>query len=356
MLRKLGIEPGEGRVFAWGAMALFLLGWADVSVKNVSEAFFIKRVGVELLPYAFLVSALLLVVTTWAFGNFAVRRDRLRLLPRTFFGLGLLLLPLWLLVRTGFEPALGLLLVASKQITSIALLVFWIAMGDLLHGRQTKRLFAPMMAGVTVGTILGSFASEPVGRALGIDSLLPVSAFVMVLGALATLPLRRFRPRFERTTAVPGSPAAARAARAAADASKSEDGGGAGQLRRLWQRSVLFRLLFVTALCSGILGPMLYWQFQYVADLNTTGEDALLAFYARFKGWVYGGVLVTQLLISGRLYQRIGVPLSAAFSPVIYLVGFMGLSLRLSMPVGVGAKAGTQLQDNAIYDPALRVL
>ena len=91
MLRKLGIEPGEGRVFAWGAAALFLLGWADVSVKNVSEAFFIKRVGVELLPYAFLVSATLLVVTTWAFGNFAVRRDRLRLLPQTFFGLALLL-------------------------------------------------------------------------------------------------------------------------------------------------------------------------------------------------------------------------------------------------------------------------
>ena len=346
MLRKLGIEPGEGRVFAWSATALFLLGWADVSVKNVSEAFFIKRVGVDLLPYAFLVSSVLLVGTTWAFGNFAATRDRLRLLPRTFFGLGLLLLPLWALVQTGYEPALGLLLVASKQITSIALLVFWLAMGDLLHGRQTKRLFAPLMAGVTVGMILGSFASEPLGRWLGTDALLLVSAFVMMLGAAATLPLRRFRPRFERAAGVPRP-----AARPPAPPADHE-----GTLRKLWGGSVLFRFLLVTAFCSGVLGPMLYWQFQYVADLNTAGEDALLAFYARFKGWVYGGVLVTQLLVSGRLYRRIGVPLSAAFSPIIYLVGFMGLSLRLSLPVGIGAKAGTQLQDNAIYDPAVRVL
>lgn len=346
MLRKIGIEPGEGRVFAWGAAALFLLGWADVSVKNVSEVFFIKRVGVDWMPVVFLVSSVLLVGTTWAFGNFAVRRDRLRLLPWTFFGLGLLLLPLWGLVQTGFEPALGILVIASKQITSIALLVFWIAMGDLLHGRQTKRLFAPLMSGVTVGMILGSFASEPLGRWLGTDALLPLSAFVMMLGAAATLPLRRFRPRFERASGIP------RPTARPSDPPAGQD----GTLRKLWDRSVLFRLLLLTALCSGVLGPMLYYQFQYVADLNTGNEGALLAFYARFKGWVYGGVLVSQLLFSGRLYRRIGVPLSAAISPVIYVVGFMGLSLRLSLPVGVGAKAGTQLQDNAVYDPAVRVL
>ncbi len=45
VIRKLGIEPGEGRLFAWGAAALALAGWADVSVKNVSETFFLKRVG-----------------------------------------------------------------------------------------------------------------------------------------------------------------------------------------------------------------------------------------------------------------------------------------------------------------------
>ena len=45
MLRKLGILPGEGRVFAWAVAALFLLGWADVSVKNVAETLFFKRGG-----------------------------------------------------------------------------------------------------------------------------------------------------------------------------------------------------------------------------------------------------------------------------------------------------------------------
>jgi hypothetical protein len=347
MMRILGIEPGERKVFAWGALALFLVGWADVSVKNVAEVMFLKRVGVELMPLAFLVSSFLLVASTWAFGPIAARQDRLTLLPRVFLGLGVLLVPLWLLVRLGPESAFGLLLIASKQITSIALLVFWIAMGDLLHSRQTKRLFAPMMAGVTVGTIVGSFLSKPIGESLGIAALLPFAATLLLLGAAATWRLRGLRPNLERLR--PTLPRGA--------ASKADE--QAIPFSTLWREHALFRLLLMTTVCSGLLGPMLYFQFQYVADLATLGhggEQKLLAFYAQFRGWIYGGVLVIQLIGAGRVYRRIGLPLAAAVSPLVYLAGFAGLSLSLSLPAGVAAMAGTKLQDEAIYDPALRVL
>jgi ATP/ADP translocase len=349
MLRKLGIEPGERRLFAWGAIALFLVGWADVSTKNVAEVFFVKRVGVELMPLAFLASSLLLVVTTWVVGRLAARRDRIRLLPGVLAVLGLLPIPLWLLVRFDLDSVFALLLVASKQITSIALLVFWIALGDLLNSRQTKRLFAPMMAGVTLGTILGSFASKPLGEWLGIAGLLPVAAGAMMLGGAAAWRLGHQRPRFERMRGVP--PRSARATDAGDEDTPT--------VLSLWRDSVLFRLLLISTLCSGLLGPMLYFQFQYVADLATTGhggEDKLLAFYAQFRGWIYGAVLVMQLVGSGGLYRRVGLPLAVALSPLAYLLGFLGLSVRLSLPAGVAAMAGTKVQDEAVYDPALRVL
>ncbi|TDJ15166.1 MAG: cyclic nucleotide-binding domain-containing protein [Deltaproteobacteria bacterium] len=346
MWRKLGIEPGEGRVFAWGAFALFLLGWADVSLKNVSETFFLKRVGPEWLPLVFLANSVLLVATTGLLGRIAARKDRLWLLPRIFVGLAVMLLPLWFLVLAGVSEVFSLLVIASKQLTSLALLVFWIAMGDLLHGRQTKRLFAPMMAGVTLGTILGSFASQPLGRLLGIEGLLPVASVFMLLAALATLPLRKLRPRFDRAA----TPMAQRKRETQAD--------GHG-FTQLWSENPLFRMLFLGTLCSGLLGPMLYFQFSYVADLATSGaggEDRLLAFYAQLRGWIGFGVLATQLLVAGKLYRRIGIPLAAALSPLIYLFGFLGLSVRMSLPAGVGAMAGVKLQDNAVYDPAVRVL
>ncbi|MBW2360282.1 MAG: cyclic nucleotide-binding domain-containing protein [Deltaproteobacteria bacterium] len=350
MLRKLGIEAGEGRIFVWSAVVLLLLGWSDATVQNVSEVLFNKRLDVVYLPLAYLASSLAMVATLVLFGRIADRSDRLQLLSRTLAVLGLALLPLWLLARAEVRAVYPLLVLASGQVTSLSLLAFFTAMGELLHARQAKRLFVLMMTGVTVGTILGNRASGPLGAWLGIEAVLPLSAAALCLGALVALPLRRLRPRFDRGPAL----------RAAGRESAEQDRAEAGSFAVLWRKSLFFRLMFVVVLCSGMLGPMLYFQFQFVATHATAegsgGAQELLAFYGEVKSWMYTGVLFVQLGVVRPLYRRFGVPLSAAFSPVIYLLGFLGLSVRLSLPVGVGAMAGTKLQGKAIYDPAVRVL
>ncbi len=343
LARAIGLEPGEGRVFAWGAATFFLLGWAAVSLTNVSETFFLKRVGVGYLPLVFLVNSLLLAWTTSRVGRLAARAEHLRLLVRTFFLLAATLVPLWLLVVGDVRPAFVLLVIAAKQIESIALVALWIALGGLLHGRQGKRLYAPMMAGGTLGMIGGSFASGPLGRALGIASLLPVAALAFALaGGLAAALRGRAPMRVGRATG-------ARAPRHDA----------LPVLSALWREGGLFRLLVAGALLAGTLGPMLYFQFSYVADLATkgaNGEQRLLDLYARFRGWINVGVLGLQLAGTARLFRTIGVPLAATLSPVVYLLGFLGLSVRLGLPAGVAAVAGVTLQDHAVYDPAQKVL
>jgi len=267
--------------------------------------------------------------------------------------LGVALVPLWFMVAQELTSGLVLALIASKQLQSIGLLVFFLALGDLLNGRQAKRLFAPLMAGMTLGTILGSFASDPLSHSIGIAGLFPLSGGALVLAGVAAWPLRRFR-----TTRI-GGPVEATAVRDLAGNGGEPEGGVAVKLHELWNENRLFRLLLVMTVCSGLLGPMLYFQFSYVADLATQGEDGaerLMDFYSKFRGWISVGVLATQIGLASNIYRRIGIPLSAAISPLIYLVGFMGLSVRLSLPVGVAAMAGTKLQDNAVYDPAIRVL
>jgi hypothetical protein len=350
-LQKLGIEPQELSLLGWAGAALALVGWADVSVQNASETFFLKRVGVEYLPLAFLASSFLLACSTYAVGRAIADRDRPRLLPWVFGLLALALLPMWLLVRLGFEFSFSLLVVFSKQIDSIALLVFWIVMGDLLHGRQAKRLYAPLMGGLTLGSMVGSFVSGPFGATFGIDALLFFAAAILAVGALLTVPLRGWTPaRLDRGLhevakprhLVPLGPV---------DRQRS--------LRELWQESPLLRLLIITTLCGGLLGPMLYFQFSYVADIATAGEGGeqrLLALYAQFRGWIHFAVLVSQLTLTSRLYRYIGVPFAAGLSPVIYFVGFFGLTINLSLTAGVVAVAGAKLADDAIGDPASRVL
>ena len=367
MLKQFGFDRQESRVLVWGAATLFLAGWADVSLKNVSEAYFLDQVGPERLPYVFLASAGLLVVTTWAVGHWVVHRQRLRLLPRVLVGLAVSILPLWWLIATssdsldhpseGLKSVFGLLVIASKQVQSIALLVFWVAINDLVDGHQAKRVFAPLMAGWTLGTILGSFASQPLSELFGIPSLVPISSLALALSAATTYPLRR------GVTSGLQQGGLRRMLRAVRDSGRAEQPAteeAPASLRALWGESRLFRLLIVTVLLSGMLGPMLYFQFQWVAHEATAGGEEslakLLALYAAFRGWVNLAVLGAQLTVTSSLYRWIGIPLSVALSPVVYLLGFAGLSVRLALPMGIGAMSATKLQDNAVFDPASRVL
>ena len=339
-----GIEPGEGRVFAWAVATFFLIHSASVSLANASDTFFLKRIGVNLLPVAFLVSSLLLVVSTSIMVRLAARRAQIPLLTRTLFTLALALVPLWLLALADARSVFILLVLIAKQVEAVALLIFWVAVGGLLHARQAKRLYAPIVAGGTVGDILGSFASASIGRSFGIAALLPTASLALAVAGLLTmragfLPPARLAPlRTRRPTDVPSAIAL---------------------LVPLWRESRLFRILAVSALLCGALGPMLYFQFSYAADRATQGANAelqLLSLYAAFRGWLNVAVLVLQLLGTARLFRRIGVPLAAALSPLIYLLGFFGVSLQLGLRAAVTSMAAATVQDHAVYDPAQQVL
>jgi hypothetical protein len=345
LARSLGVEAGEGRVFVWGATTLFLIGWASVALTNVSETFFLKRVGVDRLPVVFLVNSLLLVATTYLVSRNVARATHRLVLTATFAGLAGIVLALWLMVLAQVRGVFVLLVIVTKQVDAIALIAFWIVLGGILHGRQAKRLYAPMIAGGTLGRILGSFASGVLGNAFGIRNLLPTCVIALLLASLLATRLRATLP-VHVTHMTRRHPALAAPA-------------GLAKFGPLWRDSRLFRLLAVSALLAGTLGPMLYFQFSYVVDVATRGSNAemrLLDVYAKLRGFINVGVLSMQLLGTPRVFRRIGVPLAATLSPLVYLVGFFGVSTRLDLPSGIGAVGTTNLQDHAIQEPAQRIL
>ncbi|MCC6763147.1 MAG: cyclic nucleotide-binding domain-containing protein [Deltaproteobacteria bacterium] len=341
--RLLAVEHGEGRVLAWSSLALFAVSWGSISVANVADTLFLKRIGVDRLPWVFLGNSVLLTFTTFAVGRLALRVESRRLLIATLVALGLALVPLWLLVAANVDSAFVLLVLAAKQLDAIALVVFWTAVGSLVSARQGKRLFAQISAGGTLGAIAGSFASGWLGRTFGIAALLPIAGITMGIAAAAIVPLLRMQPaRYYRP---------ARAEPLGDDASR--------RLGSLWRGGALFRVLVLASLLAGILGPILYFEFAYVADQATQGhggEQRLLDLYALFRGWLNVGVMLIQMIGTPAVFRRLGVPLAAALSPLIYLLGLVGLSVQLSLGAGIAAVAGVNLQDHAVYDPAQRIL
>ena len=352
-LRRIGVEASEESFFTWAGLCLLLLGAAATALQNSAETLFLKRVGVEFLPLAFLACSVILVVGTAVIARIFSGLDRTRWLPRILLVLAVILLPIWLLIRLEVPGMLAALLILVELLEAVALLVFWIALGDLITGRQAKRLFAPLAAGATVGKLLGAFASAPAGRLVGIDGIVLIAAGLYALAGLSALRLRRSQaapaPGIEQaSTEVDGEPSSPQRSR------RSEP-----SIRRIWRESALFRVLVVFSFCMGALGPMLYFQFSFAVDQSTSGpggEQALLSIYSQFRGWLNVTVLVIQLGVSAKLYRRFGIPLSVAVWPLTYLGGFLWMGAAMSLPAAMSTVAAARLEGDAVAKPALRIL
>ncbi|MEE9607126.1 MAG: cyclic nucleotide-binding domain-containing protein [Myxococcota bacterium] len=348
MLSRLGVERAERPLFAWSAACLGLLGAAAFALLNTAETLFLKRIGVEYLPLVLLASSALLVATTALIGRRLATADLLRGLPRLFLLLAALVAAFYPLMLWEMPGGPAVLVLAARQVLALGLLSFWIALGGLVTARQAKRLFGPLSAGLTLGSMAGSFASAPAARVLGLEAMPLVCALLLVGSAAAARGLRSAQPR--RLEHGLGGAVASRSA-----ASR----GSAISVRELWRESRLFRLLLLSFFLGGLLGPVLYFQFSYVADAATTGpngEQRLLALYAQFRGWLNVATLGAQLWLASRLYRHLGLPLSLALWPLLYLLGFGWLGVELALVAGIASLGTARVYEDGVAGAALRVL
>jgi hypothetical protein len=343
LLSRIGVQPSERSLFGWGVLCLFLMGAATTALLNTAEALFLKRVGVEAMPMALLVSSGLLVLTTGAVGGIASANPA-RWLPRVLTGLGLALPPFIVFGASSAPLILGGFVIVARQIQALSGLVFWLAMVTLVPPRRAKQLFAPLAAGVTLGGIFGSFGSGPLARIVGVEGLIALCSLMLIGSAVASRQLR------DSGTRQLGS---ALASRPHAQVSSETT------IFELVRTSRLFRLMGIAMLCGGALSPILYFEFTTVLDAATQGADGeqrLLDFYSQFRGWVNIAMLVSQLWLSAALYKRIGLPLSMALWPAAYLLGFTWLGLEFVLVAAFASFGAARVSEDGIADSAARVL
>ena len=96
LLKRMGVEPEERSLFGFAGLCLLLVGAGSAALQNSAETLFLKRVGVETLPLAFLVSSIILAAATALVARKLSSVDRPRWLPRIL-----------LVAGVGADPRLG---------------------------------------------------------------------------------------------------------------------------------------------------------------------------------------------------------------------------------------------------------
>lgn len=179
------VEAGEAATALLLTLNVFLLLTAYYIIKPVREALILTGGGAEIKSYTGAVQALLFLFIVPAYGAFASRVNRIRLINGVslFFIANLALF--FLLGKAGVPLGIPFFLwVGIFNVMVIA--QFWSFANDLYTPEQGKRLFAIVGIGSSVGAVAGSKAAGMLFESLDAFLMMLVSAAILAVCLVLT--------------------------------------------------------------------------------------------------------------------------------------------------------------------------
>ncbi len=186
--KTFDIRDGEIRISFFMQLYIFLLITVLLMVKPTINALFLSKLGANHLPYAYLLVALIAVITSY-FYNRAVKKYSLKRITTStllFFNASFMLLSF--LMYSGISNDF-ILYAYYLSVSLFAVLVtsqFWILANMVFNAREAKRLFGFIGAGAIAGGIFGGYITSIIAPLFGNRVVILIAA-LLILGCIPIL-------------------------------------------------------------------------------------------------------------------------------------------------------------------------
>ncbi len=202
----------------------------------------------------------------------------------------------------------------------LAISVAWSVLADLFPVAQAKRLFALIAAGASAGGLVGPLLGVLLVGSLGLPGLLVLSTALLLGSALAARALQAWRDR--------------RPLRADEQAARRQPLGGnpfAGIGAVLQSRYLLGIATFVVLLAS--VTTFLYFEQARLVELHFPDRTDQTRVFGTLDFVVQSLALLSQMFLTGRIVQRLGIVALLTAVPVVMTLGFLWLALAPTFAV-----------------------
>jgi AAA family ATP:ADP antiporter len=325
--RSLGlfteVKGGEGGDALLLALNVFLLLAAYYILKAVREALVLSQLGAEIKAYLSAGQALLFLLIVPAYGAFASKVNRIRLITWvTLFFISNIVI-FWILGASGARVGMAFFIwVGIFNVLVIA--QFWAFANDIYDEAQGKRLFPIVGVGASVGAVVGAGLAERLFSIFGAYRLMALAGFLLLVCIVISHWVNRRSGRKQ------GS--------AQAQVAKQPLGkeGGFQLIRRqrylLLIATLLVLLNVVNTTGEYLMGRLLVGKAENLVAAGALAASQKEAFIGEFFGDFYTwqnvvGMLFQMFLVS-RVFKYIGVRGALFILPCLAL-GSYGLVIAL---------------------------
>jgi len=348
MLRTIGkwlnVYEDEIHLFLWTFFLYFLLTSSNVILNNYAETAFLKRYGVEYLPIVYMLNSIALFLIMGAMTGIMVKVPGARILFYLFVFCGVSVAGIRFLIPFNIDLIYPALFMLKAQYEALLGLLFWNLANDLFNTRQSKRLFSLITAGGVIGSIIGSFGTPFLAKAITLDNLLLFYLGTTLVGAVVVkrmekgYPILLFSDKKSKTSKT-----------------RSNLISEFKHILPLMKESSLIKILILLTFLPNIIIPILNYQFNFAVNEQYATESGLIQFFGYFRGSL-NIVSLIILLFVGRIYSRWGLPVALMFHPANYVLAFLAFLFRFDIFSAMYARMSTMVLRVTINNPARNIL
>ncbi len=343
--RIVDVRPGEeARVLRMFALLSLIIA-TNYVLKPVRSALFLSQFGSSLLPYVYVVVALVLGFVA----AFVVRFDHTRDLPRfivhlsCFFSFHLLLF--WLASVAGWRFTGFVFYVWVSVVIALLPSVFWLLANYVFYAHEGRRLFPVVMAGGLSGSILGGVATSLLVPLVGASGMmLAAGVLLLSIALLARATGSRERERMSER----------REDLRRQERSRSSPGNESPY--RLVARSRYLTMVAALVVVTSLTSTLVDYQFNSVVEKSFPTEDELARFFGAFFAGINVLAFFLQLALAGRILSRLGVGAGLLVLPLGLVTSSFSFVLSPSLLTASLLKTADDGLSNSINRASLEVL
>lgn len=346
MLRRLvtkvfDVREGEFKVSFWMLSYIFLIIAVLLIIKPTVNALFLSELGVEQLPFAFLLVAITAIISSFFYSKALTKLSLNKIIEATLgasivllIGLGVLLkldiLGGWLLYFFYVGVAIYAVLSASQ---------FWVLANLVYNVREAKRLFGFIGSGAILGGIFGGYLTSILAPIIGNENLIFLAALPLVIcipllrkiWKLRVSNLGKFKQEKRKQTV-------------------------AEKPIQLIKKSKHLTYLALIVAVSVLVAKLVDYLFSDFAAAAISDPDELTSFFAFWFSTFNLLSLVIQLFLTHRVVGIWGVGFSLMLLPIGIFAGSVFFLIIPELSVIVAIKAMDGILKQSVNKSATELL
>jgi len=181
--KTFDIRKGEFKIALLLQAGIFLIIATLLIVKPIVNALFINRFGVESLPQAYVVLAVVAIIISSIYSATLDRSKLIAVIIRTLVVSALALVLFGILLISNYKVGwvIYLFYIWTSIFAVLSASQFWILANVVFNVREAKRIFSFIGIGAISGGILGGYLTSLVVSLVGTSPLLFIAAFFLML-------------------------------------------------------------------------------------------------------------------------------------------------------------------------------